>query len=246
MKKVFIIVPIALILGVAILAGVLMLIPVEHVTVSGSSYYYPEEIEAAVFTDEFSRTAFMTYVRSKIGTDATLPFIDHFDITMTGLKDAHIHAEPKDVKGYVSAYGSNIYFNRKGIVTEISQEVYPGVPLVSGVALQTVALGAELPIESKSIFNELTEISQFISSTKVDMGEGEVTLIEETSHIYFDESENIYCTIGTITVRLGIGYNLEGKLEEMAGILPSLAGRTGTLHLEGYDPQDSNHVYLFD
>jgi len=235
-----------IILFVVVSLGVLMLVPVSSVNIVGNEYYFEAQLESYVFENAFSRRAFMVLVKSIIGIKKDVPFVSKLSIKLTGLTSAQLQVTPKDMMGYVTCADGNKYFNSKGVVVESSSEIYPGIPQVLGIDTSSVAMGAQLPTESLSVLNELLEITQFLSVTDVQLSGGDVKFIDITDKIEFDEDENIYCYFGDIKVSLGVGYNLEGKLIEMAEILPSIEGKSGVLHLEGYDPSDTNHVYLFE
>ena len=61
--------------------------------------------------------------------------------------------------------------------------------------------------------------------------------------VMFDENGNLLLTYGEAQVNLGSGSYLEARLEELTGILPSLSGLSGILHLENYDGSQNRLIF---
>ena len=231
-----------------LIAGIvaLLIVQVRTVKATGIAYYSDEEVREFIFDGEDSRSVLLVFLDKFFGEEKDIPFVDSYSVEFTGFTSIKVKLEAKSMVGYVEFINSNLYFNRDGLVVESTHELYPDIPKITGLDLDSVVLGEVLPTKSKTVLNELLEISQFLSSTSVSWSGEDKTLINIVERIHFDTNDEINCYVGDIIVALGTGYNLEKKLREMADILPAIEGRSGTLHLEGYTDVDSNHIYTFE
>ncbi|MBQ9387882.1 MAG: hypothetical protein IJU01_04385 [Lachnospiraceae bacterium] len=241
-------VAVAAVMGAVIIAGLCVgLIPrVTEVKATGTSYYTDADIERILFGEGRSRAPLVVFLNDLFGKNEEIPFVESYKVKLTGLTSVKVYLTAKSMVGYVEFMGSNLVFDRDGLVVESSRDVYPDIPKVTGLRINSVVLGQTLPVESKSVLSELLQISQFLAATNITWNGEDMTLINLVDRIHFDSNESISCYVGDVSVVLGTGYNLESKLREMADILPSLFGRKGTLHLEGFNVSDNNRVYRFE
>ena len=61
--------------------------------------------------------------------------------------------------------------------------------------------------------------------------------------VEFDANLNITLHYGSVDVLIGEDDLLEEKMARVAAILPSLEGKSGTLHLESYSSDTENIVF---
>lgn len=240
-------VTVLLILAGLLLAAVVLAfsLRVENLTVEGNDYYSEAEIEDMVFSGSFSRSPLVIWLNQLLGREKEIPFVEKYRIRLTGLTSAEVTVYEKSLVGYVEFMGSCLYFDKDGMVVESSQEHYGSVPQVTGLDVDYVVLSEKLPVENETIFQELLQMSQFFSTTKLEWNGEEILLIEQIDRIHFNSSDDVFCYIGEIEVSLGSSQAMEGKLQEMTDILPKLFGRRGTLHLETYDETLKNPSYIF-
>lgn len=223
-----------------------LFLQVRKVSVTGSAYYTDEQMDKILFGDGQSRSVLVVFLKELLLPHDEIPFVESYKIRPDGLDGIKVSLVVKSMVGYVEFMGSNLNFDRDGMVVESSKDVYPDIPRVTGLKINSVVLGQTLPVESKSTLSSLLLVSQFLSSTAVEWQGEDKTLINIVDRIHFDSNENVNCYVGDISVVLGTGYNLESKLREMADILPSLSEKKGVLHLEGFDVSDGNRIYRFE
>lgn len=152
----------------------------------------------------------------------------------------------ESIVGYTNFMDSNLYFDRDGLVIASEKEVLPDKPEFTGLDIDYVVLGEKLPVKDADILDNILRIATYLSTTSVNWGGQSVKLINIVDKVHFDVEGDILCYVGNITVQLGSDYHLEEKLVEMSDILPSIEGKTGTLHLENYSTSNTNHIYTFD
>ena len=241
-KKLRILLIVLLALLLVLLAG--LFVRIRTVTVSGNTAYTDEEVEQLVFSSDLDRSLTGFLFNRLTGKTYTLPFVSSCTVRLTGLTSAEIRLQEDRIVAYIDYLDDHIYFNRDGLVLEISKELYPGIPRVSGLTPEYMVLGEPLPLGSGAALDQLTRIVQFLDSHSLTT-DGEETLLSAlTSRIDFDEYGSITCYIGEIAVRFGKGTGLEEKLTRMLSILPQIEGRSGTLHLESLD--GGGGTFLFE
>ena len=227
-----------------LLIGVLSL-RVQEITVTGNEYYTEEEIEEILFSDGWDRNPLVIWLSQRLGRYEDIPFIEKYQIKLTGPVSVNVILYEKSLVGYVEYLGSYLYFDEDGLVVESSTKPYGSVPRVTGLGVTYIVLGEVLPVEDEELFQVLLQISQFLVSTTVDWNGEETDLIDLVDQIDFDISGDVSCYVEEIIISLGGSDSLEGKLQEMADILPELYGLNGTLHLETYDETNTSPWYIF-
>ncbi|MBO6016017.1 MAG: cell division protein FtsQ/DivIB, partial [Lachnospiraceae bacterium] len=130
----------------------------------------------------------------------------------------------KALAGCVETLGNYIYFDRDGIVVEISDKKTDGIPLVIGLQIGSFALNQPLPVDDESIFGDILMVTQLLASYEI-----------RASKLYFDRSRNLTLYFDDARVQLGADKQMEEKLMLLKNILPSLEGKKGVLRLENYD-----------
>jgi cell division protein FtsQ len=123
----------------------------------------------------------------------------------------------------VEYLGRYMYFDNEGVIVEASKVATSGVPLVTGLDFDHVVLYERLPVDNEDIFQNILTITKLLN--KYDI------LCDQ---IQFDSSYNVTLGYGDVKVNVGDLDNLDEKLMQLPGILPSLEGEKGTLDLQNY------------
>ena len=233
-----------LVVLVLLLVGALSL-RVQEITVTGNEYYTDEEIEEILFSGSWDRNPLVIWLSQRLERYEEIPFVEKYRIRLTGYDSVKVIVYEKSLVGYLEYLGSYLYFDKDGLVVESSTELYGSVPRVTGLNVDYVVLSETLPVEDETVFQELLQITQYLAATSIDWNGEETLLSDLVERIDFDSSDNASCYAGDIIISLGSSDSLEGKLQEMADILPELYGRSGTLYLDTYDETDASPWYIF-
>ena len=161
-----------------------------------------------------------------------IPFIDTMEVTIDSPGSVTIRVYEKSIVAYVRYLGKNVYFDKDGIVVEISEEVMEDVPLISGLSFKELTLYQTLRVEDESIFDTILDVTQLLS--KYDL---------KPDEIRFGSAEELYFQMGGVRVALGEGDNLDEKVARLKQLEPDLEDKTGTLHMENYT-DESTHISL--
>ncbi|MDD6213079.1 MAG: cell division protein FtsQ [Clostridiales bacterium] len=236
-------------LGIGILLGVLIFfaanLRIQYVSIEGNQRYTDEELESLFFKDSLSRNPIVFMITQRMGQSSSIPFVDKYTVTMTGIRSVEIIVYEKEIIGYLNKMGNCMYFDKDGYIVESSSEPMENVPCVTGLQTDYIVLGDKLPVEDDSIFQTVLNITQYLQETEILWDEENRLLVSLVDSIHVETNGNVICRIGDIEVSLGSNKDMEEKLLEMTNILPELEGRKGTLYLDTYDENVDHPTYIF-
>lgn len=213
----------AALLLLALLAGALFLFQVRKVSVYGNARHSSEEISAGLTSGTMmSNTLYLLWKCRDGEVPDTLPYLNSLHVQMKSPSHIEVQVTEKELAGYVDK-GGYVYFDREGVVLEITDEVYEGVPIVTGADVGDVTLYQKLPTQSSAQLRTILSVTQLLSYQEMS-----------ASEIRFGENMEITVFIGGVEAQLGQDEYLEEKIANLNKILPRLEGQTGTLHLENF------------
>ena len=208
-----------------------------HVTVKGNSRYTAQEVEDMVFPRFMDRNTVYCFIADRFLSHKRLPFVQDYDIQITGPFSCDLVIYEKNVVGYVRFMSSYMYFDKDGVIVESSEERLSGVPEVAGLRFGHIVLDQKLPVSDDGLFNEIMNIAQQLDYYGI-----------ACDRLQFDADRNIVLVLsgGAIDVKLGNEKDIDPKLSVLNDMLPKLEGLSGTLDLSNYEEGGSgNHISTF-
>lgn len=213
-------------LAAGLVAGYMYVIKnytVTTVYVEGNVHYDNEEIMAMVMDGYYGNNSIFLSMKYKDKGIEDIPFIEKMDISVLDPNTIKIEVYEKALAGYVEYLERYMYFDKDGIVVEVSTEKTMGIPLVTGLSFDHVILYQPLPVENAEIFDDILSITQLVNKYELSI-----------DRIYFGSDDTLALYFADIKVALGKRENLEQKIMELRYMLPELAGKSGTLRMENY------------
>lgn len=211
-------------LAVLILLAVLLLtLRINTVAVSGNNQYSDEQIEALIFDTKFSRNPLYCYYQDRFQPHKSIPFVEDYRIVFRSPMEVEIMIYEKSVVGYISYMNSMMYFDRDGIIVESSNELIPGIPLVTGLDFGHIVLYRPLPVADRNVFNEILNLTQVLSVYEIQV---------DRIHFTSDKQARLY--IGELEVNLGNNTEMNGKISELRDMLQTYPSLSGILYLDNY------------
>lgn len=206
---------------------------VKKVEVEGNKLYDSKVIEKAVLNDDYSWNSLYVFLKYRFVDTGSVPFVDTMEVTLKDPQTLHIKVYEKGVMGYlyISTLNKNAYFDKDGIVTEISERVIDDTPQVLGLDCNKVVQYEKLPVGDDRL-KELLTLTQALKRND---------LIPDS--ITYGGSVEPLLTYGKIQVAMGSLDLITQKVERLAKIKPQLAGMEGTLHLENWTEETTNIVF---
>ncbi|MDO4265613.1 MAG: cell division protein FtsQ/DivIB [Eubacteriales bacterium] len=207
-----------------------------NITVKGNSRYTAAEVEEMIFPGFWDRNTVFCFVRDRVRPHRELPFVEDYDIQITGPFSCDLVIYEKSVVGFVRFMSSNMYFDKDGVIVESSQERLAGVPEVAGLRFGHIVLNRVLPVSETGLFNEIMNITQQLAYYGI-----------ACEKLEFDANHNVRLVLsgGEIEVDLGSGRDTDVKLSALNDMLPKLEGLAGTLDLSEYQDGSGAHVSTF-
>ena len=205
---------------------------VRQVTVTGNAYYTKEEVVDLLLDEGSLQNTLLVYLRYKYQEHPEIPFIDDFEVTMDSWQSLKIRVYEKNMVGYVRYLGQDVYFDKDGIVVESSTQELGGIPQISGVTFDSLAIHQPLSVEDPTIFDTILSITKLL--TKYDL---------DPDEIRFGAGGELFLQLGDVKVALGTGENLDEKISRLKQLEGDLKDKSGTLHMENYT-DETTHISL--
>ena len=205
---------------------------VRQVTVTGNAYYTKEEVVDLLLDEGSLQNTLLVYLRYKYQEHPEIPFIDDFEVTMDSWRSLKIRVYEKNMVGYVRYLGQDVYFDKDGIVVESSTQELEGIPQISGVTFDSLAIHQPLSVEDPTIFDTILSITKLL--TKYDL---------DPDEIRFGAGGELFLQLGDVKVALGTGENLDEKISRLKQLEGDLKDKSGTLHMENYT-DETTHISL--
>ena len=205
---------------------------VRQVTVTGNAYYTKEEVVNLLLDEGSLQNTLLVYLLYKYQEHPEIPFIDDFEVTMDSWQSLKIRVYEKNMVGYVRYLGQDVYFDKDGIVVESSTQELEGIPQISGVTFDSLAIHQPLSVEDPTIFDTILSITKLL--TKYDL---------DPDEIRFGAGGELFLQLGDVKVALGTGENLDEKISRLKQLEGDLKDKSGTLHMENYT-DETTHISL--
>ncbi len=214
--------------------GVAVLVfPVKDISFSTSSHYTEEELEKLVFTNRACYNSIYLFWKYNIKKESpAIPFIEKLEVTIESPNKVKVVTYEKGIVGYMVVLDSYVYFDKDGIVVEISGTCIDNVIRVNGVSVDAVSMGKKLPLEDDELFKILLNLTQLLDKQEI-----------HPDAVDFSEKKEITLHFGQVKALLGRDENMDEKIIRLKNILPSLEGKKGTLHMENVDENTKNTTF---
>ena len=199
---------------------------------AAGDYYTKEEVVDLLLDEGSLQNTLLVYLRYKYQEHPEIPFIDDFEVTMDSWQSLKIRVYEKNMVGYVRYLGQDVYFDKDGIVVESSTQELEGIPQISGVTFDSLAIHQPLSVEDPTIFDTILSITKLL--TKYDL---------DPDEIRFGAGGELFLQLGDVKVALGTGENLDEKISRLKQLEGDLKDKSGTLHMENYT-DETTHISL--
>ena len=220
---------IAVIFAIAVVL-VVTLFQIRDIEVVGNSHYSQQEIVDRVITDKYSANSLYLYLKYQYLETEPIPFVDKIEVSLKGPGKVSLRVYEKSIVGYVTYMGANFYFDKDGVVVESSSEITEGIPCISGLKFDSLALYQKLNVKDESIFQRILDITQLVK--KYDLS---------PDQIEFGSNQELTLHFDQVRIALGNSGSLDEKVGRLYELYPDLEGRSGVLRMENYT-EDSKFI----
>ncbi|MBR6666246.1 MAG: FtsQ-type POTRA domain-containing protein [Lachnospiraceae bacterium] len=208
---------------------------VKTVYVEGNLHYTEQEIKDMVMQGPLGNNSWYLSMKYRNKGVENIPFVDAMEVTVLTPDSIKITVYEKALAGYIEFMDSFMYFDKDGYMIETSNVRTLGVPQVSGLKFEHVALGEKIPVEDDKVFENVMTITNLLD--KYDIA---------AERIYFQPDLDVVLYMGELRILLGKAVNLEEKIMMMPSVLGHLEGKSGVLHLEDYTEESQMTIFEED
>lgn len=229
-KKIIVIICIIVIL--LAIAWFFLSLRVHDIYISGNQKYSDKQIEKLIFKTEQDKNPVLLYFMTRFGEQKKIPFVARYTVKLKSINSVEVRVYEKNVVGYVTYMGNNMYFDGDGIVTESTETVLEGIPRITGLNFDYIVVKEKLPISNEKLFDTIMNLTQLLSKYKIKVDKIKVT-----------DDKEYELKIDGITVNLGTADDLNEKIVDLSDMLPKLEGLSGTLDMIEYDSTDTGYTF---
>lgn len=192
--------------------------------VYGNERHSKGEITADLVNDFMTKNTLYLLWKYKDGEiPDTMPYLEQLTVRMKSPSTVEVQVTEKKLTGYIDK-GEYIYFDQNGLVLEITDQIYEGIPVVTGTDTQEVVLYQKLPTSSSAQLRTILSLTQLLAYHELDAEE-----------IRFGENMEITLYLHDVEVKLGQDEYLEEKIANLRAILEKMDSTDrGVLHLESF------------
>ena len=214
-----------IVIGLFVVFG---LFHIRQVDVIGNEYYSADEIQKMVMSDSLSENSlYLTWKYSQPDAAEDLTFLSAVDVTMINPYHVQIKVYEKSIVGYLMYSGSMVYFDKDGVVVEISQETREGIPAYSGIAISEPKISEKIPVEDEDFLDDIISEAQMIQEI---LGQNGI----QPREVHYDDKQQLILYFTNNRVMLGDNSYMEEKLSNLQSLMPQMEELSGTLHMEDY------------
>lgn len=197
---------------------------IHSINIDGNSRYKSEKIRDDLIHDFWTQNTlyFAWKYRSK-GPADDAPYLQSVQAKMISPTAVRLEVSENILMGRVQYEESNVYYDADGVVQEITDTVYPSMPLVTGIEIEKPVAYQKLTPSNASLLRTMLNISQLLVQAQ---------LIPD--NVEFDASGNMTLRFGNVVVSLGQDEYLEEKIANLVQIYPEISSQSGTLNMEGF------------
>lgn len=199
---------------------------IETAYVEGSEHYTDDEIRSFVMSGKYGDNSLYLSHKYKDKEIKDIPFIETISVNVLSKNSIKITVYEKALAGFVDYLGKIVYFDKDGIVVEISNVKTKGIPEVVGVKFDYVILHEKLPCKDDSLYLKVLNITKLCSKYEVSVDK-----------LYIDDFGEITLYKDEISVKLGKDKDIDIKIMNLPSILSKLEGKKGTLRMENYNEE---------
>ncbi len=218
--------------GMVIVGLSLTLFQIKTISVEGNTIVSDEEIQADVITGEYQTNGIYEWFINFVQPKTDIPFTESYHISFKSPSHLVINIDEVDILGFIAlSDGTYAYFDSDGKVVEVSDRLVAGYLPVNGITSDEATVGKALPIQTRCM-NVMLQVTKGL--TKYDI---------PADAVYFTDEREIAVQSGTILLDFGTFTYLDEKIMRLQYILPNLEGKTGTLHLETWTPENKDIIF---
>lgn len=196
---------------------------IKDVKYEGNTKYTNDEMNQYIFNKNFDKNLPVFYLKTKFLSKPEIPFVETYDVEIVSFQKIKITVYEKSVVGYIQYMGTNMYFDKDGIVVESSDRALDGIPYITGLSFDYIVLHEKLPVKNDDVFHLILDVTQLLKKYKIAVNQ-----------IYISENQEVSLYLGSVKAEMGMSDNMSDKISDLKDIVPNLEGISGTIDMKTY------------
>lgn len=207
---------------------------INYVEVNGNDKIKDMEVLSCLFENEHERNPIYFYIRNKFFEKKSMKYVSDYDIEWKSPFSIAINISEKPSIAFYKKELKNIYFDKDGIINEVSSERLNDVIEVSGVEFFNSEMGERVDLKDKKMLMAILNITSALKDSNLP-----VRFLE------INKDDEITVFVGGITVVLGDVENMEIKLGRLNDIYKEVQNLSGVLYLSNARENMLDEHYIF-
>lgn len=218
---------------IAVLAIFAVTLKITKITYIGNEKCTDKTMESYLITSKMDRNPLVFYFKSKFQEHPEIPFVEEYDVTIKSLHEFEIDVYEKSIIGYIKYMGQCMYFDKDGIVVEVTDQEVEGITIIEGIEFDYIVVNQPIPVEDKETFNTILDVSQLVDNYNISV-----------NSIYINENLEITLYLDKIRVELGTDdEELSEKMNDLSSIISVLTDDIGVLNMKEYSSNDKGYTF---
>lgn len=219
-------------LAIAIMiVSFILLFHLQNIEVTGTDYSTQDEVVKWIQQDQLSTNSLYVVLKHKFKAVKELPYVEVSEVRLKNPWTIAVRIYEKKMIGYVATPDKYVYFDKDGMVVKETTELVKDIPLIEGLEVTSSTLYKVLPVADQEVFQYIVDVTQ--TARKCQITPDRIVCSGKDVNLYF----------GSICIQLGHD-NLSDRMLQIPAILPSLQGKTGTLHLENFSDTNTTSGFM--
>ena len=219
---------------IALTITIFLNVRIQKVEVKGNNLQSDVEIVSKIFDNEFEKSPVIFFVRDKFDMHKKVEYIDKYTIEWKSPISVVITVSEKPAIAYVRTDLKNVYFDRDGVINEVTGERKSNVIEVSGINFKSYEKGDTIEAKDMKLVNAILDITRNLHDNNLP-----------AEFLEIDDNGNISVSVGNIIAKLGNTRNMEIKLQRLNDIYKEIKDLSGVLHLENASENMLDEEYIF-
>ena len=228
-KKIAIVVSVLGIFAIALIS-----MRIQHVRVDGNVKLSDAEIVAEIFEKDIYKNAIVLFAKEKIGHHKKINYVNDYYINWESPFSIVIDVHEKPSIAYVRRDLKNVYFDKDGIINEVTEDKIGNIVEVSGITFKSYEKGQKIEARDMKTVNAILNITNSLYDNDLP-----------ARYLDISKDGDISVFVGNITVVLGDTKNMEIKLQRLCDIYKEIADLKGTLYLSNAKENMLDEQYIF-
>lgn len=222
------------VLVIIICFNIIIRIKIRNIDITGNNNVSDTEIVTSLFDSDADRISLVFFLKNKFGPKKDILLVDSYDIKWLTPFSIVVTVKENPPIAFIKRDIKNVYFDKDGVINELTEERKPGIMEVIGVSFKNYEKGSRLEISNAKTLKAILNITSFIKEQNL-----KAELLE------IRQEEEFYIYMGNIIINMGNTDNMETKLLRLNDIYPNISHLKGTLDLSNAKENMLDEQYIF-